>query len=394
MDLDWDNVMFNDVEYAAKYDHLPTPPRSSDGSPVADTEEDRSTVVSISTTFFSNAQHRPQPPDVILLSKDSVYFYVHSDLILDASDNSFRAMLPITHSAGDEDLPVLNVPEPSPVLNVMLHTIYDMSCAHYSPPFETLVNAVDSMPIYGIQPKSMILPSTSLFTLLLSHAPLFPLQLYALAAHYDIFDLAVPTSSHLLAFPLSRLSDEVVERMGAIYLKRQVSTAVILFVGSDRTYSRLFFLHFGRAEALKRVLGPPPHPHPPSATCDFQAQKGLSRAWALATAYLAWDVRPDMSINSLESALKPLAEHLSCDLCRNALNDRIRTLVIQWSVVKAGHLYLCMFSFDTFCSERYNPHISSKISDEPTIHTTRYTLVAVGRYRYSYSLPIVPPPLH
>ncbi|KAJ6515948.1 hypothetical protein C8R45DRAFT_958180 [Mycena sanguinolenta] len=316
MDLDWDNVMFSDVEYAAKYDHLPTPPRSNDGSPVADTEEDRSTVVSISTTFFSNAQHRPHPPDVILLSKDSVYFYVHSDLILDASDNSFRAMLPITPSEDDDDLPVLNVPEPSPVLNVILHTIYDMSCAHYSPPFETLVNAVDSMPVYGIQPKSMILPSTALFTLLLSHAPLYPLQLYALAAHYDIFDLAVPTSSHLLAFPLSRLGDEIVERMGAIYLKR------------------LFFLHFGRAEALKRVLGPPPHPHPPSATCDFQAQKGLSRAWALATAYLAWDVRPDMSINSLESALKPLAEHLSCELCKNALNDRIKTLVIQWSVVK------------------------------------------------------------
>ncbi|KAJ7937106.1 hypothetical protein B0H13DRAFT_1944245 [Mycena leptocephala] len=315
--FDWDNMQFGDMEYPmTKYDHLPTPPSSHDGSPVADTPEDGSTIVSISTTFFLTAQHRPRQPDVVLLSKDSVYFYVHSDLLLDASDNGFRAMLPISPSHDDDEPPVLNIPESSPVLNVILHAIYDMSCTHYSPPFETLVNAVDSMPIYGVNPKSTILPSTPLFTLLLSHAPLFPLELYALAAHYDIFDLAVPTSSHLLAFPLSRLTDEAVQRMGAVYLKR------------------LFFLHFGRAEALKRVLGPPPHPHPPTPSCDFQSQKGLSRAWALATAYLAWDVRPDMSTNSLESALRPLAEHLSCDLCKNALNDRVKNLIVQWSIVK------------------------------------------------------------
>ncbi|KAJ7667965.1 hypothetical protein DFH06DRAFT_1184077 [Mycena polygramma] len=314
---DWDNVMqFGDFETMTKCDSLPTPPRSHDGSPVADTPEDDNTFVSISTTFFLDAHHRPQLPDLVLLSKDSVYFYVHSDILLDASDNRFRAMLPISPSDDDDEPPVLNISEPSPVLNVILHAIYDMSCAHYYPTFETLVNAVDSMPIYGINPKSTILPSTPLFTLLLSHAPLFPLELYALSAHYDIFDLAVPTSSHLLAFPLSRLTDEAVERMGATYLKR------------------LFFLHFGRAEALKRVLGPLPHPHPPTPSCDFQSQKGLSRAWALATAYLAWDVRPDMSTNALESALRPLAEHLSCDLCKTALNERVKNLIVQWSIVK------------------------------------------------------------
>ncbi|KAJ7129746.1 hypothetical protein C8R44DRAFT_777564 [Mycena epipterygia] len=312
---DWDSVMqFGDLEYS-KYDHLPTPPHSHDGSPVADSPEDGNTLVSISTTFFPSAQHRPQHPDVALLSKDSVYFYVHSDLLLDVSENRFRAMLPISPSDDDEP-PVLHVPEPAPVLNIILHAIYDMSCAHYSPPFDILVRAVDSMPIYGINPKSNIVPSTPLFTLLLSQAPLFPLELYALAAHYDIMDLAVPTSSHLLAFPLSRLSDQVVERMGATYLKR------------------LFFLHFGRAEALKRVLQSPPHPHPPTPSCDFHSQKRLSRAWALASAYLAWDVRPDMSTNTIESALRPLAEHLPCDLCKNALNDRVKNLIVQWSIVK------------------------------------------------------------
>ncbi|KAJ7122323.1 hypothetical protein C8R44DRAFT_164727 [Mycena epipterygia] len=312
---DWESVMqFGDVEYA-DYDHLPTPPPSHEGTPVDDTPEDEKTLVSISTTFFPSAPHRPQHPDVALLSKDSVYFYVHSDVLLEVSENRFRAMLPISPSDG-ADPPVLHVPEPAPVLNIVLHAIYDMTCAHYSPPFDTLVRAVDSMPIYGITPKLNILPSTPLFTHLLSQAPLFPLELYALAAHHDVIDLAVPASSHLLGFPLSRLTDQVVERMGPTYLKR------------------LFFLHFGRAEALKRVLQSPPHPHPPTASCDFNSQKPLSRAWALASSYLSWDVRPDMSTNTLESALRPLAENLSCKLCKNALNDRVKELIVQWSIVK------------------------------------------------------------
>ncbi|KAF8179361.1 hypothetical protein K438DRAFT_1908343 [Mycena galopus ATCC 62051] len=291
---------------------------SYDGFPVPDKPENENTIVAISTTFFSTAQHRPQPPDIVLLSKDSVHFYVHSHLLLEASENSFCGTLPLSPAEHGKEPPILNLPEPSPVLNVILHAIYDMTCAEYFPPLETLVNAVDCMPIYGINPKSTILPSTPLFALLLSQAPLFPLQVYALAAHYDIFDLAVPTSSHLLSFPLSRLSDEMVERMGAIYLKR------------------LFFLHFGRTEALKRVLGSLPHPHPPTPTCDFQMQQGLSRACSLATAYLAWDVRPDMSTGALESALRPLGKHLSCNLCKNALDDRIKLLIIQWSMVKVG----------------------------------------------------------
>lgn len=134
--------------------------------------------------------------------------------------------------------------------------------------------AVNRLPVYGIRPKSRIAPKMPLYTLLLSHAPLCPLELYALAACYDLYELAVATSSHLLSMPLSTLTDEVAERIGPIYLKR------------------LFFLHFGRSEALKRVLLPPPHPHAPTSRCDFSDQKRLTRAWTLAAAYLAWEVRP------------------------------------------------------------------------------------------------------
>ncbi|KAJ7618838.1 hypothetical protein DFH06DRAFT_1285949 [Mycena polygramma] len=308
-------VQFHDPEAIIKNDHLP-PSSSHEDSPVADAGEDGTAVISISTTFSFTAQHRPQPPDIILLSEDSVYFSVHSHVLLGATDNAFRDMLPI-HCANEFDVAsVLQVPEPSSVLNVILHAIYDISCAHYSPAFETLVDAVDSMLVYGINPKSSIFPSTPLFTLLLSHAPLFPLELYALAAHHDIFELAAPTSSHLLSFPLYRVPDALAQRMGATYLKR------------------LIFLQLGRSEALKRVLGPLPDQHPPTPECGFASQKQLSRAWALATASLAWDIRPDMSTHSLELSLRPLADHLTCELCITALNDRVTHLIVQWATVK------------------------------------------------------------
>ena len=36
----------------------------------------------------------------------------------------------------------------------------------------------------------------------------------------------------------------------------------------------------------------------------------------------------------MESALCPLADHLSCDICKQSLKDRVRQLIVQWSVVK------------------------------------------------------------
>jgi hypothetical protein len=210
-----------------------------------------------------------------MLSTDSVFFYVHSHIIAAASETNFASSLPPTTSKGKDHLvPVIAIPESSTVLNIILHCIYDISCAHYSPSLDALVTAVKALNTYGVSPKSRILPSTSLFTLLLSHAPLNPLEVYMLAASYDMYDLAMSASSHLLSFSLATLTDEMAGRIGAVYLKR------------------LFFLHFGRVDALKRLLLPSPHPHAPTTWCDFTEQKKLTRAWALASAYLAWDARP------------------------------------------------------------------------------------------------------
>ncbi|KAF8974299.1 hypothetical protein BDZ97DRAFT_1646763 [Flammula alnicola] len=328
MDSNWDSVLQFvadpfDLEYSQKHPErsplqVPTPPHSLDGSPVVDDHADGNTLVSVSTTFFPGAQHLPIPPDIVLLSSDSVFFYVHSHILIAASENGFRGNLPSPSPCSKDQETVVHLPDNSTVLNIILHTVYDMSCAHYSPPFASLISAVNRLPIYGIPPKARIVPSTPLFSVLLAHAPLYPIELYALAASHDLYDLAVSTSPHLLSFPLASITDEMAEKIGPVYLKR------------------LFFLHFGRSDALKRVLLPPPHPHAPTHLCDFAEQKKLTRAWALASAYLAWDARPDLSTSTMESALWPLAEHLTCEQCQQSLRDRIKNLVVQWSVVKVG----------------------------------------------------------
>ncbi|KAF9075896.1 hypothetical protein BDP27DRAFT_1212080, partial [Rhodocollybia butyracea] len=291
---------------------------SNDGSPIWDDPPEQ--IVSISTTFYPGSSLDSLPPDLALLSSDSVFFYVHSHILIASSTNDFHSLIPTSSSKKASHM-VINVPDLSPVLNIILHVIYDLSASQYSPSFETLANAVDRLSTYGINPKQRITSNTPLHTLLLSHAPLYPLDVYTLAAKHDLSDLAVSTSPHLLSFQLSTLTDEMAEAMGPKYLRR------------------MFFLHIGRSEALKRLLLQPPHPHAPTPFCDFTDQKTLTRAWALASAYLAWDARPDLSTGFLESALAPLAEHLSCGLCKQGLNDRIKNLIVQWSVVKVCFLY-------------------------------------------------------
>ncbi|KAI0824746.1 hypothetical protein BC628DRAFT_1518339 [Trametes gibbosa] len=261
----------------------------------------------------------PISPDLILLASDGVFFYVHTTQILSMSNNQFNGLVPPTSAKAKtrDDLGnVVPLPEVANVLNVILHAAYEVPCAHYHPSLDTLIASVDVMATYGLSPEVHIAPSTHLYSLILSQAPVQPIMVYALAAAHDLYDLAVPVSSHLLSFPLYSLTDELAARIGPVYIKR------------------LFFLHLGRLDALKRLLLPPPHPHPPTGECDFTEQKKLTRAWALASAYLAWDARPDLSTSAMESALCPLADHLSCPICKRSLSERVKQLIVQWSVVK------------------------------------------------------------
>jgi len=203
-----------------------------------------------------------------------VLFYVNSHLITRTCPDAFKVLLHAPLNDKKFRGVVVDIPEHSTILNVILHVFYNMSPAHHSPPLEVLEDAVQRMSVYGLNPSNHIIPSKPLFDLLLSHVCVSAIRVYTLAGQHGLHDLAERVSSHLLSYTLSDLSDDLAKRMGAKYLRR------------------LMALHFTRVEELKRIILLPPPPHPATADCDFLEQKKLGRAWALAASYLAWDSRP------------------------------------------------------------------------------------------------------
>ncbi|KAF8885185.1 hypothetical protein BD779DRAFT_695099 [Infundibulicybe gibba] len=292
----------------------PTPHQSK--PPHIDEGGTEKILASISTSFHPGADGHPPNPDLIFSSSDSVLFYVHSHIIRAVSKSAFQPALIAPRSSDKYKNSVVNVSEPSVTLNVILRMLYGKSCEQHSPSFEILLTALRHMPRHGIDPKTHITTGTPLFDLLLSFAPLFPLELYMAASHFDLYEVAASTSSHLLVFPLSTITDEMAEEMGATYLKRLMCLQIDCF------------------QALKRGLLKPPHPHPATRDCGFVEQKKLTRAWALVSAYLVWDARLDPSAHNLRATLNPLTEQLNCPLCLMSLNARLGDVIVQWASIK------------------------------------------------------------
>lgn len=191
-------------------------------------EGDDNADISVSTAFNPSAKLLPDPTDLILTSADMIFFYVHSEHLLSASSNSFNAHLPAQFSSQ----PIIRLPEPASVLNVVLHAAYSIPVTAYGPSLDEITAAVDAMANYGFDVKRYVAPGTEIAEFLLALAPLQPLNVYALASRHGLTDLAQRASPHLLSFSLTNISDEMAERTGAIPLKK------------------LFFLHLGRVDAV------------------------------------------------------------------------------------------------------------------------------------------------
>ncbi|KZT18113.1 hypothetical protein NEOLEDRAFT_1143826 [Neolentinus lepideus HHB14362 ss-1] len=299
---------------AVGWQQMPTP-SASDIAMTPDDDFESGLTISVSTAFYPGAAVDPHPPDIVFASSDGVFFYVHSHRLLNNSNNDFNSCLPLPSQEADE-CPILPAAETANVLNILFHVVYDLSFAQYNPTVDCLIATVQSLHKYGASLEKLVVPSSRLYQHLMSVAPLNSIDVYTVASQYGLEELAVAASSHLLSFPLSTLSDDMVVRMGPLYLKR------------------LFFLHLGRVEVLKRLLLCPPPPHPPISTCNFADQKQMVRVWALAAAYLAWDARPDLPITTIKQTLNPLIDKLPCAVCRQHLQERAKNMIVQWSVVK------------------------------------------------------------
>ena len=203
---------------------------------------------------------------------DSVLFYINSDELASASSTAFRAQIS-KPSHLDE---VVDIPDNSDVLSIILCVLYDVPCEGPSPSFNDLEKAIDRMAAYGVIPKAHILPSTHIHALLLSCASEEPLMLYTLAAHYVLDDLAASASAHLLSLSLYNITGDISMRMGPIYLKRLTN------------------LHMQRTELLKRLLIQPPDTHRPIRTCGYAEQKKVLGKWMMVAASLSWLAGPGM----------------------------------------------------------------------------------------------------
>jgi len=155
-----------------------------------------------------------------------------------------------------------------------------------------------------------------MYKLFLSYVPLFPLEVYALAASFDLYDLAAAASSYLLSFSLATLSDEMAQRIGSVYL------------------NRLIKLHTTRMQALKTLILAQPRPHPEIVSCSFADQKRLIRARTMVAAPLAWEACPDLSTKVIESSFGALETQFSCIECKKYLRAHVRHIVVQWTLTR------------------------------------------------------------
>ncbi|CDO75646.1 hypothetical protein BN946_scf184743.g6 [Trametes cinnabarina] len=303
---------------------------------------DASGDATISAAFQPSLRIDDLLPDLTLISSNNVYFYVHRHRITGASSNSFGGLLLFDWGAHRHGfLPSLHLPETGDVINVVLHTMYGLSCLHFHPSLETVEAALDALIKYGVPIETYTAPFQPLYQLILSHAPYRPIETYALAGRHQLEDLAVTVSGHLLSFDLSRITDDLAKKMGPVYLKR------------------LFLLHQSRLMALKELLLKPPANHPVTPGCNPNEHGKLTRAWALTTAQLVWDAMPSKPItgfevdvpeaqglpsvalsvvgispNSLRALLEPIAETIVCESCRKMLQQRIQEVMYSWGQVK------------------------------------------------------------
>lgn len=174
---------------------------------------------------------------------------------------------------------------------------------------------------YGL---AMPQPTSEIWEFLLQHAQRerghTAISAYALTASLGMESLAVKLSTHTLGVSLT---DSITEAdalvMGPVYLRR------------------LFFLHLGRKDALKRVITLPPIAHRVLQGCSLEDQEAVVRAWGVAVAGLLLQNTPqNTSKEELENSLGIVVRRRrSCAACYDAVKDRVAEAVAQWLAVKS-----------------------------------------------------------
>lgn len=189
-----------------------------------------------------------------------------------------------------------------------------MPCGRYGPSIDVISSTLEALPKYGLPIPH---PGDEIWTVLLKQVEVDPLRVYSLGAAHAVDVVCVQSSEHTLRTPLSNLTEADAMTIGAIYLRR------------------LFFLHFGRLEAFKRIVASPPRTHTQTPACSEVTQRAVQKAWSAALADLLLAEMPHATpVASIVSAFGPIANSTQCLDCKEKIQERIAAVVQGWGNVK------------------------------------------------------------
>ncbi|CAL1714060.1 unnamed protein product [Somion occarium] len=260
--------------------------------------------------FHLSSELDEQSPDLVITSANQVAFHVHRHRLLAASTNHFDTLLSLPSKTAIE------FSESSPLISIMLNTIYDKPLDSLHPNATILISSIDTLKKYGIPLNQYVHSNTPLFTALVAAAPSCAIDLYILAAENDLHELAAAISVYLYSFDLSTVTDEMAIRMGPIYLKK------------------LFLLQITRIATLEQLIAAPLALHSPTSTCDMDAQHLLARRWDLATINIQTIATASMTSASIGGVLGTVEAQTECRFCRDAVQVRVQEVVSGWEQVQ------------------------------------------------------------
>lgn len=168
---------------------------------------------------------------------------------------------------------MLKLPEPSVVLNVVLHTMYGISCEPYRPNKDALVSAIGVLAKYGVSLKLRVASGMPLYSLILDVVPDHAIDFYIVAAEHDLHNIALIASTYLGTFPVAQLSEEQTQRIGPRYLKK------------------LIVMLEERDDMVRRLIRMPPGPHPALPSCGEGELLAESWTRTLSTMNVAWNTQ-------------------------------------------------------------------------------------------------------
>lgn len=227
--------------------------------------------------FGSHGSTHGKPSDTTLRCSDGARFYVHYSRLSDISENDFDGLL--APPSPQMNPPLIDLTEDGETINLILYIVYEAYFHPSRPTCETLRSTLQAVRKYRISP-SRIIPKTPLFDGLVAQFSEDPLELYALGAENDIFELASHASEQLQGVPMNEITDEMANRIGPVYL------------------IRLHSLRECRADVLRHLLAPLPRSHEPDSQCGSIEAERMKMMWSNTALMLIANVEPSEFKNS------------------------------------------------------------------------------------------------